>query len=129
MEAECYRVITSEEDGSGDDSFDGAQWRGPCKNSRDIPGSENSHGRACCGCCRADVGEKYRIGQVQQSGMNSRFVLVDVESGAGEGAVPKCVHKRGLVDESAAGGVYEEAAGLHPAQRLSTQEVVEFRGV
>lgn len=95
----------------------------------DVAGGEFGHGRAGFDGRRPQVRQQDDVVELEQTGVDCRLVLEDVEPGAGDLAAAQRLDERGLVDDRPAGRVDEVGAGFHRAQRLGVDEVMRRPGL
>src|SRR5690606_15648273 len=72
----------------------------------------------------ADMRGQHHVAQRQQLGTHLGFALVDVQPGRGQAAPGQRVGQGQLVDQAAAGDVYQGGGRLHPRQRGGIDDVV-----
>src|SRR5439155_9259499 len=92
----------------------------------DVFGGAHGHTRSRAFGRGRDVREKHGVLELEQGGLDRGLALVHVQAGAGDDTFLQRLRESLLVDDRAAGRVYEDRGALHLAETVGVHEVTSL---
>src|SRR3954447_8267970 len=108
-------------------SPDGIAQRLTAEESPQIFDSSLTHGHPSLLGCASQMRQQHDVLHAEELGRHLRLVLIDVETGSGNGPLGQSIDEGRLVYDVASGGINEKGAPAHTGQALPIHEMVSLR--
>src|SRR3954453_4018729 len=115
--------------------MDRATWGSPDGIAEGLPTEESpqvldcslAHGHSSLLGRASQMRQQHHVFHAEELGCDLGLVLIDIETGSGDGPVSESIHQGRLVDDVTTCGIDEESAPAHAGQALPIHEMMRFR--